>query len=189
MAGPYAREPMARMFFALRPDVPARIALSSLSHAVARATGGRAPAAENLHLTLAFVGDVAAGRVPALREAGGAIAAQFPPFTLVLDRLGEFRDGGIAWIGAAEIPPPLAGIAERLAKRLSTEGFRVDRRAYAPHLTLARRCRKPVDAHAVRIAWRVDELALVESVLRPGGSSYRDDSRWPLVAAAAMDGG
>ena len=170
------------MFFALWPDDPARVALSRLSQAVARATGGRAPAAANLHLTLAFVGDVPADRVPALREAGRAVAAQTPPFTLVLDRLGEFRDGGIAWIGAAEIPAALADIAERLAHRLSADEFRVDRRAYAPHLTLARKCRKPVAAHAARIAWQVDELALVESALRPGGPSYRDDSRWLLAA-------
>ena len=184
------REPAARMFFALWPDAPARAALAGLAHAIARAAGGRAPAAANLHLTLAFVGDVAPARVAALRETGRGVAAEISPFTLVLDRLGAFRDGGIAWIGAAEIPSGLADIAERLSHRLSAEGFRVDRRAYAPHLTLARKCRMPPkDAHTVRIAWRVDELALVESVLRPGEPSYRDDSCWPLAACAAPGGG
>jgi 2'-5' RNA ligase len=172
------------MFFALWPDEPARTALAALAPAIARTAGGRATAAANFHLTLAFVGDVVPDRVTALREAGRGVAAETSPFTLVLDRLGEFRAGGIAWIGAAQIPPALADIAERLARRLSAEGFDVDRRAYAPHLTLARKCRKPpVDARDVRIAWRVGELALVRSVLRPGGPSYRDDSRWTLAGA------
>jgi 2'-5' RNA ligase len=185
-----AREPAARMFFALWPDAPARAALAGLAHAIARTAGGRAPAVANLHLTLAFVGHVAPDRVAVLREAGRGVAAEISPFTLVLDRVGAFRDGGIAWIGAAEIAAGLADIAERLARRLSVEGFRVDRRAYAPHLTLARKCQRlPADARMARITWRVGELALVESVLRPDGPFYRDDSRWPLAACAAPDGG
>lgn len=172
------------MFFALRPDEAARAALAALANALARAAGGRATAAANLHLTLAFVGDVLPDRVEALRDAGRSAVADVSPFTLALDRLGEFRAGGIACIGAAEVPPALSEIAQRLARALSAAGFDVERRAYAPHLTLARKCRRlPADAREVRIAWRVDELALVESALHPRGPSYRDDSRWRLAAA------
>ena len=174
------------MFFALWPDGAARAALAGLAEAIAGETGGRAPAAANLHLTLAFVGEVAPDRVDLLLGAGRDVAAEIAPFTLVLDRLGAFDRGGIAWIGATEIPSGLSGVAHRLERRLSAAGFRVDRRAYAPHLTLARKCTAlPIAPRAASVAWRVEELALVESVLRPGGSSYRDISRWPLDGRTA----
>ena len=173
------------MFFALWPDPPARVALADLAAGIVRNAGGRAPAQANLHLTLAFIGDVAPGRQDALRAAGHDAAAEAAPFTLVLDRLGGFRDARIAWIGTSEAPPALADLAARIAQELGTRGFDVDRRPYVPHLTLARKCRMPPhDISAVRIAWEVRELALVESVLRPGGSVYRIESRWPLGGAA-----
>lgn len=174
------------MFFALWPDAPARAALGELAAGIVRNAGGRAPAEANLHLTLAFVGAVAADRRDALRAAGHDAAARIAPFTLVLDRLGAFRDGDVAWIGTGEAPPGLADLAARLVRELGTRGFDVDRRPYAPHLTLARKCRLPPhDISAGRIAWDVRELALVESMLRPGGPSYRIESRWPLGGAAA----
>jgi 2'-5' RNA ligase len=174
------------MFFALWPDVPARAALADLAAGIARNAGGRAPAEANLHLTLAFAGDVAPDRQDALRAAGSDAAAGIAPFTLVLDRLGAFRDAGIAWIGTGEAPAGLADLAARLARELATRGFDVDRRPYAPHLTLARKCRvSPHNISTVRIAWEVRELALVESVLRPDGPAYRIESRWPLGGAVA----
>jgi len=175
-----------RMFFALWPDDAARAALAGLAAGVAAASGGRAPATANLHLTLAFIGDVAADRAEALREVARDVAAEIAPFTLALDRLGAFREGGIAWIGTAEVPPELAKMALRLARGLAAAGFRTERRAYAPHLTLARKCRTlPIPARTERVTWRVAELALVESSPQRGGSVYRDDSRWPLAGGFA----
>lgn len=176
------------MFFALWPDATARAALAKLAADVVGNAGGRAPTEANLHLTLAFVGEVAADRQEALRAAGCDAAATIAPFTLALDRLGVFRDAGIAWIGTDEAPQELTGLAARLARELGTRGFAVDRRPYAPHLTLARKCRAPShDIVAPRVAWDVRELALVESALRPGGSVYRIESRWPLTGPSAPD--
>lgn len=189
--GDRSRHPRsARRFFALWPDAPARAALAHLAADIVRNADGRAPTEANLHLTLAFVGDVAPDRQDALRAAGNDAAAGIAPFTLVLDRLGGFRDAGIAWIGTAEAPPGLTDLALRLARGLAAGGFAVDRRAYAPHLTLARKCLAPPRAMpAARIAWEVRELTLVASVLRRGGPEYRIESRWPLGAGAAGRGG
>ena len=83
--------PMSRVFFAVWPDAPTRNALDALSRAYAARTGGRAAVASNLHLTLAFVGEVATCRVTALQEAGLAATAAEVPFTLTLDRIGAFQ--------------------------------------------------------------------------------------------------
>lgn len=171
----------ARMFFAVWPDGAARRALAALAARVARESGGRAPAAANLHLTLAFVGAVAADRRDVLLAAGRDAAAAVAPFGIALDRLGAFRDAGIAWIGAAQTPTALAALVARLARNLEGAGFPVDRRPYAMHLTLARRCATPPSAiPRDRIDWDVRELTLVESVLRPGGPDYRIAARWIL---------
>jgi 2'-5' RNA ligase len=74
-AAPSPRDPSrdlldTRMFFALWPDAAARAALAGLAAEVVRGGGGRAPAAANLHLTLAFVGAVAPERREALHAAG-----------------------------------------------------------------------------------------------------------------------
>jgi len=49
-----------RVFFALWPAATARDALAGLAHDVAARVQGRAPPDENLHMTLAFVGDISA---------------------------------------------------------------------------------------------------------------------------------
>jgi 2'-5' RNA ligase len=55
-----------RLFFALWPDAPARAALVRLAHEIAHHGHGKAPREDNLHITLAFLGPVAAERVGAL---------------------------------------------------------------------------------------------------------------------------
>ena len=86
------------------------------------------------------------------------------------------------------VPPALSETAQRLTRGLSAAGFDVDPRAYAPHLTLARKCRAPrLDVPAPCIAWKARELTLVESVLRPAGPDYRIESRW-LLGGACVDG-
>lgn len=64
------RDGSLRLFFALEPDPAVRRALASLARALARATGGRVPQAEILHLTLAFLGQVPAGRHAELAAIG-----------------------------------------------------------------------------------------------------------------------
>ena len=138
-----------RVFFALWPDARARDALAALARDAAAQAQGRAPAAENLHLTLAFLGDVAPGRVAILQAIGRHVSAAVPAFTLSLDCTGMFRGSGIAWAGASATPPELAGLVARLREALVAEGFALERRAFQPHVTLARRCRKP---GSIRIA-------------------------------------
>lgn len=177
---------MARLFFAVWPDAPARDALAMLARDVAARAGGRAPAADNLHLTLAFVGEVAADRLAALCAAGAEAAAGVAAFDLALDTVGAFRGSGIAWAGATGVPPALLGLVGRLDERLAARGFPTDTRAFHAHVTLARRCRRTPDAQLpAPIAWTVTRLVLNASELASGGPRYREIGVWPLGAAAA----
>jgi len=56
---------------------------------------------------------------------------------------------------------------------------------FRPHVTLARHCARAAHHGAVEpVRWTVERLALVESMLAPGGSRYREVAGWAL----GMDG-
>jgi 2'-5' RNA ligase len=175
-----------RVFFALWPDAGARDALWALARDTAAQTGGRAPSAGNVHLTLAFLGDVAAARIAALDAIGLAVAAAVPPFTLTLDRVGAFGDGRIAWAGTSAPPRDLERLVQSLNGALAKEGFPTERRAFHPHVTLARHCRRPAGAGAIAaIAWRAERITLNASERSSAGPRYRELGAWPLGSHAA----
>jgi len=177
-----------RVFFAVWPDAAARDALAKLACAVAAEEGGRAPAQENLHLTLAFVGDVAEERVAALRAVGLEATIGVPAFDLALDRVGAFRGSGITWAGASRVPAALGHLVGRLNDALAAQGFPTDPRPFQAHVTLARRCRRQPGANlAPPIAWTVATLTLNASELAPGGSRYREIAGWPLGPGNGRD--
>ena len=177
-----------RVFFALWPDAQARDALAKRANVVAEEAGGRAPAIENLHLTLAFVGEVAADRVEALCAAGLAATADVPAFDLSLDRVGAFRGSGIAWAGASSVHADLAQLVSQLNDALTAQGFPTDLRPFQAHVTLARRCRRQPRANqATPIAWTVAKLVLNASDLGSGGPRYRELAAWPLGRRPAED--
>ena len=181
-------EDSIRAFFALWPDASASDALALLACETARRTRGRAPPAGNLHLTLVFLGDVAVMRVAALSAIGLAVASRVPPFPLTLDRTGTFRGSAIAWAGASATPRELVELVQQLRDALMTEGFALERRAFQPHVTLARRCRAPGNIQlAAPIAWNVVGIALNASEPGSGGSGYRELGSWPLGPRTSDD--
>jgi len=170
-----------RVFFALWPDAPASAALGVLAPEVATRMAGRAPQSGNLHLTMAFVGEVGPNRVAVLQTIGRAAAARTAPFALTLDRVGIFRGSGIAWAGASSAPPDIMALAQRLAEGLAAERFSVEERAFHPHVTLARRCRRGGHlAIAPSIAWNVTRLVLNVSLLSSGSPRYDELDGWSL---------
>jgi 2'-5' RNA ligase len=174
-------EPPLRIFFALWPEAGARDALSALARDTAAQAEGRAPSTGNLHLTLAFLGDVAAARIVALQAIGPAVASAVPPFTLTLDRVDAFGDGGIASAGASAPPRELQRLVQLLTGALAKDGFPTERRAFHPHVTLARRCRRPAGTGTiVSIAWRVERITLNASERSPRGPRYCELGAWPL---------
>jgi 2'-5' RNA ligase len=89
-ANPLVPARAIRVFFALWPDADARDRLAGAARDVAARTKGRAPPAANLHVTLAFIGDVAPERIGPLCAIGASVAASTAPFVLTLDSTGTF---------------------------------------------------------------------------------------------------
>jgi 2'-5' RNA ligase len=150
---------MAHLFLALWPDESAARGLDQLARVLAPRLRGKAVVASKIHLTLAFLGDVAAERVEL-----GAFAMASSAFDLTLDCAGSFWGARVAWAGCAAPPPELAHLQSRLADELRGRGYALEERPFAPHLTLVRRIGRPLPREDIAaIGWRVREVTLVRS--------------------------
>ena len=184
---PDVRAPSARLFYALVPDAGVRHSLAALAREVVRESGGRAPRDENLHLTLAFLGNLPQEDIARLEAIGTLAAAAAAPFLLTLNTIGVFRNAGVGWVGPDAVPGELRQLFERLRNALDAANLPIERRAFHPHVTLARRCvRSLPEAATAPIAWRVEALTLMVSETLPEGPRYRALAAWPLAAASPL---
>ena len=158
-----------RLFFAFWPDEATRAALER-SRASLFPLSGRPVEPSNLHVTAAFLGGVAAERVPRLEALAGPVA----PFTLAFDRLELWRKPKVLTATASEPGTRAGAIVDALWQRLDRQGFARDPRPFVPHVTLAR------DVRSVRpglrwttVHWTVDRVQLVESTRTATGVRYQ----------------
>ena len=100
-----------KLFFALWPDSGTRDVLAATAGVLRRTCGGRAPPAHNLHLTLAFLGNVPAARLPELEDLAAAVHTE--PFVLELDRIGWWQPecGAGKWSGQIDAHAQSAAVA------------------------------------------------------------------------------
>lgn len=139
--------------------------------------------ADNLHLTLKFLGDTNPTRIP---EISKAVSEAVNGEKIIEGRivgLGAFpriQRPSVIWAGL-ENGEPLIRIAECLETKLSGLGFHPEQKPFHPHLTLARIKSKPpaelaellnenpaTDFGVVSIA----SVELFQSELQPNGPRY-----------------
>ncbi len=149
-------------------------------------------APENLHITLAFFGDVPAeveGKIiQALRRASHLSA----PFTFSLKGCGFFgssRLPRVLWMGIDD-DGALAGLHRKVCRAIGPLGFGPEKRGFSPHLTFARV--KNVDDPSRLMALldsckggcmgtvEVDRVYLFQSILKQEGPEYRVVAQFPL---------
>jgi 2'-5' RNA ligase len=172
------RRAKARVFFALWPDSAVQAALYRHGQHMHRALGGKLTRADSVHLTLLFLGDVEAGRLPAVQAIGAAV--RFAPFSMTVDTARCWRHNDIGWVGPSRIPGELHDLVGQLQSGASAAGFELDPRPHAAHITLLRKARcRPLDLEALEVEWQVDGFVLVRSQLHPDGSRYTVMERWP----------
>ena len=146
---------------------------------------GRVTSFGNLHLTLFFLGNVAADRMSTLIE----LAAQLSraDFDLEFGVTGYWRHNRIVWAAPHSAPEALRGLVHELEQGLWRADFSFDRQSrgnnYVPHVTLLRNARPPSALAAVSFHWHVNDFALIESVRGANGPTYQVRARWPLLPA------
>nr|WP_166175214.1 RNA 2',3'-cyclic phosphodiesterase [Altererythrobacter segetis] len=168
---------MPRLFVAIRPPPAVREALLG---AMGGIDGARWQDDEQLHLTLAFVGEVGSAQA---RDLTGALEeADSPAFALEAAGVGHFERKGLPTAVWARVPltEPLARLQRRVERACRRVGLEPEKRGYRPHITLARlpRSAGPIGdwlaQHGTLRAgpWEVEGFTLYESVLRPDGAHY-----------------
>lgn len=163
-----------RLFFALWPDQAVRRGIVERREKLGSVGRKKVPD-RNLHLTLAFLGDQPAERLPDIEEA--AARPKGASCTLELDRFGWFPGARVIWLGG-EAPAPLARFQAELYQAMRDLGLSLDSRPFAPHVTLFRKAAfRPDLPDPAPLAWPATDFALVES--RPN-EPYRLLGRWPL---------
>lgn len=171
--------PTERLFFALWPDEAVREQLRAAQDAMPR-RGGRPVHVEDVHVTLAFLGQVEAERRACMEAAAGRVRGA--PFDLVIDRQGYWPRPRVAWCAPSAIPDPLRELVQGLNGALRPCGFEPERRPYSPHVTLFRDSRAvPEGALARPVRWPCRDFVLVATSPVPGGPRYQVLARWPLA--------
>jgi 2'-5' RNA ligase len=147
--------------------------------------GVRWVAPGDLHVTLAFLGQVPAVAVPGVARDLERLAASTSSFALELSGSGTFGGGRrqpVAWLGIGIGWSPVRDLAVAVDAALGTGAEGESR----PHVTVARHAPASLPAtladliDGARLAWHADELVLYRSHLAPRGSHYEVLARCPF---------
>ena len=177
---------MHRLFVALRP--PPALRQACLSAIEDGPPGWAWQDDEQLHLTLRYIGEVERPVAEDLAAALGSIHAA--PIEVALNGVGWFdqRPRGALFARAAPAEP-LEALHQKIDRALVRIGLEPERRAYLPHITLARRRAGAVDpagwvernAGLKCDAEAVRSMILFESHMGRHGSAYEAIARTPLT--------
>ena len=138
-------------------------------------------APESIHVTLRFIGEVPEKR---LEEIDAALTGlTWKSFAITVRSVGFFpgnRSPRVFWAGMEA--PTMQNLAEELDSRMERLGFEKEKRAFRPHITLARSRDSRIDSSLVTAAsqyaehyfgsFMVDRVFLFKSILKPTGAVY-----------------
>jgi 2'-5' RNA ligase len=175
----------SRLFFALWPSDATRDAIYKASRAAVEAADGKPVSAANFHMTLVFLGSVAEDALPLVQSIAASV--QGDSLRVELDRYGYWEHPQVLWCGASRVLPAAANLAASLRERLMAAGFRPDPKPFVPHVTLARKVRRPGALGAFGpVTWETSDFALVNSVTGIHGSEYTPLATYALGARRAV---
>lgn len=176
---------MPRLFIAIRPPEPVRDLLLDAMDGV---PGLRWLDDQQLHLTLRFVGEVERPVAEDLAVALGRV--RFERFTIRIAGVGRFdhHRKGVLWAGG-EPRAPLAALAAKVERVCVNVGLPPERRAFHPHITLARWSRgaASLDPFLASHAALVTESFTVEAFHLYQSRLGRDGAHYEAVAEFLLD--
>ena len=138
----------------------------------------------NVHLTYAFLGDLAQAKLPVIRKSMDGAAGAFRKIPVTLGGFGAFPSlerPRVLWLGFKEGGDALTAMALKLYGGLTAEGFILEHE-FSAHITIARVKASPDRVPLRRMAEMAEELDadgtvaridLLESKLTSAGPKYR----------------
>ena len=177
---------MHRLFVAIRPPEPI---LDLLIDAMDDSPDFRWQDEQQLHLTLRFIGEVDRPLASDIADALGRVRAE--RFSVRVKGVGRFeqRNSGALWAGV-EPKEPLAALAAKVERACASAGVEPERRAFHPHITLARwkgRRTRELESFLERRRalgsdpFDVDRFILFESRLSRHGAHYEEVASYALA--------
>ena len=153
---------------------------------------GRWVRPENLHVTLKFIGEAADAKLEGIRDSLAKIRSD-APVDLQFRGLGYFpheRHPRVLWVGL-NASSNLALLAGDIDRALEAQGVAPEKRAFAPHVTLARfeppglheKLGAAIQKNSQREfgSFQARDFHLIESKLRPSGAEYTTLASFPLT--------
>jgi len=171
-----------RVFIAVELPTEIQQALGDVQRKLRALTNtARWVASESIHVTLKFIGEIQEKRVESIDAAFTGLT--WKPFIVTVRGVGFFpgtRSPRVFWAGMEA--PTMQGLAEQMDARMERLGFEKEKRAFRPHITLARARDSRIDSELVTAAapykdqdfgsFSVDRVFLFKSTPKPPGVVY-----------------
>jgi RNA 2',3'-cyclic 3'-phosphodiesterase len=181
-----------RLFVAvdLPEEVKSQLA-ASLRPFRERLSGARWTSSEGWHVTLKFLGSTWPRLLEPVREAVASAAGDQGPFETALTEIGAFpaaKRARVLWAGLSDREGRFAPLVAKLDELLR-EHFVPEKRAFTPHLTVARlnppanlldAAPELLGASVSSKPFAVDRLILYRSHLSPRGARYEALAELPF---------
>lgn len=158
-----------RLFIAVQLSEEIKRSITDTLHELKKqGVGGNYAPKQNLHLTLAFIGEVDdAGPV---KKALAGISVK--PFRLALDTMGTFED--LLWVGVKG-NQGLSGAAKAVRDALENAGLPCDKKKFKPHITIVRKMTGNWKAVSVpKGDMTVKKISLMKSTFKDGKVTYSE---------------
>ena len=167
-----------RLFIAIQLPLAWKIALKQTTDELSRIScSGTFTQPENLHLTLAFLGETE--KLSSIKTAMRQV--QTPPFFIQTGQFGQFhRSGGDIWWLGLQPCVELQELHNQLSCALRHAGFILENRRFTPHLTLGRQIKlispsskKEFLQNPPVLSATVEKIHLMQSLREKGRLIYR----------------
>ena len=193
MTEPESAPPLIRVFIAVELDAAVRAALSRAQAKLKRAGAHVSWVPEdNLHISLAFLGDVDVSTVDVLSGAINGISAARNPFQCSVENLGTFGKPSsprVIWAGVGQ-NDALSDLQRHVSECVQEASIPLEDRPYTAHVTLgrvrsARGKSRLVDAMSPMGSvsfgtLTVSRVVIMRSILGDSGATYRVLRACPL---------
>lgn len=167
-----------RLFLAIRFSDEMKLAIgSTISDLKQQGVTGNFTRPENLHITLAFIGE--STQVRRISEAVRGV--DFTPYVVELGKGGHFRD--LYWVGLKH-SDPLYQYVRQLRQALDDAGIDYDRKKFRPHITVVRQARpanedSPIVLNIPKAGMKVTRVSLMKSERIRGKLTYTEVAGFP----------
>lgn len=148
---------------------------------------------ESLHITFKFLGNQSPQKIENVIASLLSLGQKCQSFKISIKNTGAFpnqKKPRVIWLGIEAIPEELFFQAHAwIENQLEKTGFEKEQRKFSPHLTIAR-IKFPIDLSDLwefiehkpftEQLFKVNEIVLMRSILKPTGAEYRQIQKYPL---------